>query len=51
MNVLAESKETIVLVPIVLAPIQVQVPLAVPPVQIRDVAVAVRIPPVRALVR
>jgi len=43
----AESDETIVLVPIVLKPVEVQVTLAAVPIQVRNVEVTIRVPPDR----
>lgn len=41
----ADSEETIVAVPVVVEPVEVQVPLRVVPVEVRDVAVAIGVPP------
>ena len=47
MKRVSDSGETVVLVPPVLEPVEVQVPLGAVPVEVRDVAVAIRIPPDR----
>ena len=46
LNDLAESQKTIIVVPVVVAPVQVQLALVVPAVEISDVPIAVRIPPI-----
>lgn len=48
MKRVADDEETVVLVPIVVVPVQVQLPLVIPPVQAGDVAVAIRVMPDRA---
>lgn len=49
MNVLANSEEAVVLVPVALEPVQIQVPLAGVLVEVSHVPVAVRIHPDRAV--
>lgn len=45
MKKIADRRETVVLVPVVLDPVQVQVALVVPVVEVRHVPVAVRVLP------
>lgn len=49
LNVIADCQEPAVLVPVVLEPIEVQVPLVSITPQLRDVAIAVPVPPDRAV--
>lgn len=49
MKRLADGQEPVDLVPIVVVPVQVEVPLVVVPVEVGEVAVAVRVHPVRAV--
>lgn len=51
MNVLANGQETAILIPLILALIQIQIPLVVPPVQVRDIARAVIALHCRAVLR
>ena len=48
MKRLAEGQEPIVRIPVVLEPVEVEVPLATVAIEIADVAVAVRVLPDRA---
>ena len=38
------GNQTVVVVPVVVKPVEVQIPLVVIPVEVRDVQVAVRVP-------
>ena len=54
MKRVSDGREPIDLVPVVLDPVQVQVPLRAVPVEIGNVAVAIQVPPdriVRSVVR
>lgn len=45
MKRVSDSDETVVLVPPVLEDVEVQVPLVAVPVEVRDIAVAIQMPP------
>jgi len=51
MKRVSDSEKATVLVPVVLKPVEVELALAVPLVEIRDVPVAVRVPPLRTNVQ
>ena len=47
MKRISDSEETTMLVPVILEPIEIELALAIPLVEIRNVPVAVRVPPPR----